>query len=335
MNLRSCALSLPSLLLVGALALAGCDSGASSGSGSAPASDRAVFDFASTPDSAPGGEVTVQLPDGLVEALKIDGVTVPVRSVTLRSQEVTSTSLCAVEGHVEFNDGGEAIATAPTRTADDVDNGEDPGIADLNLMLEEPVLAVVSDLVSSGELPEGAYEEAQKAPYAYYKANLQGKDPGLDAQIAEMEKNDLSSDAEIAADKASEKERLDGMTPANWAARYYGVMMRPKGEMSTPYGSEILPASQFDANKPEEGVYMDSPDSFVEVLPCATSVDDNGSGVKESFGFQRVDNESESGSSDFAFVTFSVMRDGTILIPSAKVNGYTRDGSGSWVQDRN
>lgn len=335
MNQRSRALSLSSLLLVGALSLAGCAGSAAPSGSDAAASDgasatneRVVFEFASTPDSAPGGEVTVQLPDGLVEALKIDGVTVPVRSVTLRSQEVTSTSLCAVEGHVEFNDGGEAIATAPTRTADDVDNGEDPGIADLNLMLEEPVLAVVSDLVSSGELPEGAYEEAQKAPYAYYKASLQGKDPGLDAQVAELEKGTLSSDA----DKASEKEGLEGMTPANWAARYYGVMMLPQGATSTPYGSEILPMSKFDPSKPQEGVYMDSPDSFIEVLPCAKSADDNGSGVKESFGFQKIDSESESGSSDFAFVTFSVMRDGTILIPSAKVDGYTRDSSGSWVQ---
>lgn len=83
---RSRALFLRSVLAAGALVLAGCSgSGTSSGSGSAPASDRAVFDFASTPDSAPGGEVTVQLPDSLVEALKIDGVTVPVKSVTLRS----------------------------------------------------------------------------------------------------------------------------------------------------------------------------------------------------------------------------------------------------------
>ena len=150
-----------------------------------------------------------------------------------------------------------------------------------------------------------------------------------------MEKNNLSSDAEIAADKASENEGLESMTPANWTALYYGVMMRPKGEMSTPYGSEILPMSKFDANKPEEGVNMDSPDAFVEVLPCAMSVDDNGSGVKESFEFQKVDSESDSGSSRFAFVTFSVMRDRTITIPDASIYGYTRDSSSSWIQKRN
>ncbi|WP_160159447.1 hypothetical protein [Actinomyces culturomici] len=259
MNPRSRTLSLSSLLLVGALALAGCAGSASSSGTDAAASggasatnERVVFEFASTPDSAPGGEVTVQFPDGLTEALEIDNVTVPVKSVTLRSQEVTSTSLCAVEGHVEFNEGGEAVVTKPVPPKTNINE-------------------------KTGE--------------------------------AMPEEGDRSS-----------------MGPAHWAARYYGVAM------DAPYGSEILPMSQFDANKPEEGVYMDSPDSFVEVLPCATSVDDNGSGVKESFGFQRVDSESESGSSDFAFVTFSVMRDGTILIPSAKVNGYTRDGSGSWVQ---
>ncbi|MDO4243757.1 MAG: hypothetical protein Q4C85_08400 [Actinomyces sp.] len=252
MNLRSCALSLPSLLLVGALALAGCGSGASSGSGSAPASDRAVFDFASAPDSAPGGEVTVQLPDGLVEALKIDGVTVPVKSVTLRSQEVTSTSLCAVEGHVEFNEGGEAVVTKPV-----------PPKTNINEKTGEVI-------------PE-------------------------------------EGDRSI-------------MGSANWAARYYGVAT------DAPYGSEILPMSQFDANKPEEGVYMDSPDSFVEVLPCATSVDDLATTRITGFDFQRIDSKSESGSDRFAYVTVGVMRDGTITIPQAGVDGYARDSSGSWVQ---
>lgn len=260
MSSRSRALSLPSLLVVGALALAGCGSDSSSGSGSASASDRSVFEFASTPDSAPGGEVTVQFPDGLTEAMSIDSVTVPVKSVMLRSQEIKSTSLCAVKGQVEFNEGGEEVATKPV-----------PPKTNINEKTGEVI-------------PE-------------------------------------EGDRSI-------------MGSANWAARYYGVMMLPQGATSTPYGGEILPMSQFDASKPEKGVYMDSPDSFVEVLPCAKSADDNGSGVKESFGFQKIDSESESGSSDFAFVTFSVMRDGTILIPSAKVDGYTRDSSGSWVQKR-
>lgn len=118
------------------------------------------------------------------------------------------------------------------------------------------------------------------------------------------------------------------MGPANWAARYYGVAM------DAPYGSEILPMSQFDANKPEKGVYMDSPDSFIEVLPCATSVDDRATTRITGFEFQKVDSESDSGSSDFAHVIFGVMRDGTITIPSASVDGYTQDGGGNWVQKR-
>ena len=67
MNLRSCALSLPSLLLVGALALTGCGgSAAPSGSdaaasgGADSAAERITFEFGPTPDAAPGGEVTVQ-----------------------------------------------------------------------------------------------------------------------------------------------------------------------------------------------------------------------------------------------------------------------------------
>lgn len=334
MNLRSRAIFLPSVLAACALALAGCGSATSSGAGSTPTGDRVVFEFASTPDSAPGGQVTVQLPDGLVQALQIDGVTVPVKSVTLRSQEVTSTSLCAVEGSIEFNEGGEAIVTKPTRTADDVAGEKDPGIEELNLMLGDDVLAVVSDLEQSGELPKGAYEEAQKTPYEYYKANLQGEDPGLDAQVAEMEKNHMSSDSQVAADKASEKEVLEGMTPANWEARYYGVMTRPEGTASTPYGSEILPMSRFDASKPEKGVYMDSPDSFIEVLPCATSVDDRSTTVVEGFELQKVDSKSDSGSGPFAYVTIGVMKDGTITIPDANVDGYTRDSAGSWVQGK-
>lgn len=261
MSPRSRVLFLPSVLAVGALVLSGCSgSGTSSASGPDSASNRTVFEFGSTPDAAPGGEVTVQFPDGLTQALESDGVTVPVKSVTLRSQEVKSTSLCAVEGHVEFNDGGEAIATAPIPPTTNIDD-------------------------KTGEvIPENG-------------------------------------------DRAS-------MTPANWAARYYGVMMLPKGATNTPYGSEILPMSQFDSDNPEEGVYMDSPDSFVEVLPCAKSADDNGSGVKESFGFQKVDNKSNLGSSDFAHVVFDVMRDGTITIPDADVHGYNRDSGGSWVQER-
>lgn len=98
------------------------------------------------------------------------------------------------------------------------------------------------------------------------------------------------------------------MTPANWAARYYGVMIVPQGATSTSCGSEILPMSQFDADKPEKGVYMDSPDSFVEVLPCAKSTDNLSTTVVEGFEFQKVDSESDSGSSRFAYVTSGVMR---------------------------
>lgn len=259
MNQRSRALSLSSLLLVGALSLAGCAGSAAPSGSDAAASDgasatneRVVFEFASTPDSAPGGEVTVQFPDGLTEALEIDNVTVPVKSVTLRSQEIKSTNLCAVEGHVEFNEGGEAVVTKPV-----------PPKTNINEKTGEAI----------------------------------------------PEEGDRSS-----------------MGPAHWAARFYGVAM------DAPYGSEILPMSQFDADKPEEGVYMDSPDSFVEVLPCATSVDDLATSRITGFDFQRVDDKSESGFDRFAFVTVGVMRDGTITIPSAKVFGYTRDGSGSWVQ---
>lgn len=244
---------LPSLLVVGALALAGCSaSGTSSGSGAAPASDHSVFEFGSTPDAAPGGEVIVQFPDGLTEALEIDNVTVPVKSVTLRSQEVKSTSLCAVEGHVEFNEGGEAVVTKPVPPKTNINE-------------------------KTGE--------------------------------AMPEEGDRSS-----------------MGPAHWAARYYGVAT------DAPYGSEILPMSKFDAGKPEEGVYMDSPDSFVEVLPCAKSADDSATSRITGFDFQKVDSKSDSGSGRFAYVTFGVMRDGTITIPQAGVDGYARDSSGSWVQ---
>lgn len=259
MNQRSRALSLSSLLLVGVLSLAGCAGSAAPSGSDAAASDgasatneRVTFEFGSTPDAAPGGEVTVQFPEGLNQAMEIDSVTVPVKSVTLRSQEVMSTSLCAVEGRVEFNEGGEAVATKPV-----------------------PPTTSIND--KTGEaMPE-------------------------------------------------EGDRLS-MGPANWAARYYGVAT------DAPYGSEILPMSQFDADKPEEGVYMDSPDSFIEVLPCAKSADDLATSRITGFDFQRVDDKSESGFDRFAFVTVGVMRDGTITIPSAKVFGYTRDGSGSWVQ---
>lgn len=79
---------------------------------------------------------------------------------------------------------------------------------------------------------------------------------------------------------------------------------------------------------------MDSADSFVEVLPCTKSTDNLSTTVVEGFEFQKVDSESDSGSSRFAYVTFGVMRDGTITLPDAKVYGYDRDSTGSWVQKR-
>lgn len=259
MNQRSRALSLSSLLLVGVLSLAGCAGSAAPSGSDAAASDgasatneRVTFEFGSTPDAAPGGEVTVQFPEGLNQAMEIDSVTVPVKSVTLRSQEVMSTSLCAVEGRVEFNEGGEAVATKPVPSKTNINE-------------------------KTGE--------------------------------AMPEEGDRSS-----------------MGPAHWAARYYGVAT------DAPYGSEILPMSKFDADKPEEGVYMDSPDSFVEVLPCAKSADDSATSRITGFDFQKVDSKSDSGSGRFAYVTFGVMRDGTITIPQAGVDGYARDSSGSWVQ---
>ena len=93
--------------------------------------------------------------------------------------------------------------------------------------------------------------------------------------------------------------------------------------------------SQFDSDNPEKGVYMDSPDSFVKVLPCATSADELAATRIGGFEFQRVDSKNDSKSSRFAYMTFGVMKDGTVTIPDVNVYGYTRDSVGSWVQKRN
>ena len=76
---------------------------------------------------------------------------------------------------------------------------------------------------------------------------------------------------------------------------------------------------------------MDSSESFVEVLPCTTSADDTSTAVIGAFRFRRVDNASESGSSDLAYIMYSVMKGGLSLslTPTSMTTSGTVPGAGS------
>lgn len=47
----------------------------------------------------------------------------------------------------------------------------------------------------------------------------------------------------------------------------------------------------------------------------------------------QVVSNSNSGSSDLAYIVYSVMKDGIIASPDTDVNGYIRDSVGNWVQN--
>ncbi len=309
------------VLLISMVGLAACGS-----EPEASTDNGSLFEFESSTGGSVSGHVKVQLPEGLESALNMDGTSVPVKSVTISARDVKSTSLCAIDGKIEFNEGGEKVASTPTKTPVTEEEAEEIFLKNANFALGDygiigELRSYVENLIDQGELTEADLEALETNPYDLYVSKLKGKESWLD----EMAETTVEGYTTSVDEMLAENKRLEAMTGVGWVARFASI------SMGGDYGEEVFPMSKFNADAPEKGVYMDSTSEFIQVLDCAVSPVADGAG---NFTFHDSVFDKKDGYGEVATFNFGVMKDGTVTIPSAKVTGYVRDSSGTWIKGK-
>lgn len=309
------------------LALTGCSqSGGTDGAGT-PGSSAAVFEFQTPRYGSDSGELTVNIPEGLVEAMGDDSSNLLVSSARVTPRKLEGATYCAIDVVPVYVDGTKVIS-APSITkaqaeakakadtegflaafdADSVDDavrhieelmskpdfdayyGEDNWAAALNMASDSD-----SDWV--GVLYEHAREGME--PRAAFEATISDINASFKKQ---------ADDASSLAPSAMLGERLTGLSAASKTA-------------------SVRPSSELDESRPEEGVYAAADGSSITyVQPCAVSPsEDSPSGA---FKFPV---ETSDGVKPLASVELTVMKSGTLTITSAEINGFTRDTDGNWI----
>ncbi|WP_455952090.1 hypothetical protein [Arcanobacterium haemolyticum] len=290
----------------------------------ASTNDGSLFEFASITGGSVNGKVQVQLPKGLTKALDMDGVKVPVKSVTLSAHEVKSTSLCAVDGAISYNDGGEKVASTPTKKPVTREEAEKIFLDKANFAMGDygiigKLWQGAQELVEKGELSEADLKLLETKPYELYMSKLKGKVPGVDDMASKF----VSAETPSVEEMLKANTVLEKMSDANWVSRFVNL------NMNFEYGEEILPMDKFNADAPKEGLYMDSTTKFIQVLPCVASPVEKSNG---RFLFNDDTYDEKNGYGEIATFHFGVMKDGTITIPESKVKNYKQDTSGNWIK---
>ncbi|MFP7707550.1 hypothetical protein [Trueperella sp. LYQ141] len=101
-------------------------------------------------------------------------------------------------------------------------------------------------------------------------------------------------------------------------------------------GARFIPISQFNADNPEWGMYIDdSANEFIHVTKCNLSPADDdyyaGFDFKGSAPLSDSSKESTKFPLRIAEVEFGSMKDGTIFIPESELSSYAQDSHGTWV----
>ena len=119
--MRSRILPIAALAAATALALTGCATSAPTGNG-APGggqNNASLFEFQTPRYGSDSGELTIRIPDGLVDALGSGTGDLLVVSARVTPRELDSSKFCAFDVAIEYADGGAKVLAAPSPTEEE------------------------------------------------------------------------------------------------------------------------------------------------------------------------------------------------------------------------
>lgn len=299
-------LSFVALLAARAL-LSGCSGGVSSPSDGANHSpDRnQTFTFSGT--LGPVESIHVEFPKPLLDAMGADADNLLVTSLDLKAHKLDSAKYCAVDVTRTFTKGAVETLSAPKKV-----DYQSMSLLDLWASSDEASQRLDALAKASGA-PMSVKELASEAGFVF----TMPAGPDRDARLRDIGLEGFDVDA-FNAGVQKLKDELSASTPKS----------DPTATLLEREGAK--PLSELKEDSPEPGNYMNDDATVVtHVMKCA--LEPFADSTSET-GVEKLGITKNGSAEDFAYVRFTVMKDGKITITDSKIYGYQQDSSGNWLQ---
>ena len=301
-------LSFVALLAAGAL-LSGCSGEVSSPSDGANHSpdNNQTFTFSGT--LGPVESIHAEFPNPLLDAMGADADNLLVTALDLKAHKLDSAKYCAVDVTRTFTKGAVETLSAPKKV-----DYQSMSLLDLWASSDEAsqrLDALAKDSGASMSVKELASEMGFifKMPAG----------PDRDARLRDIGLEGFDVDA-FNAGVQKLKDELSASTPKS----------DPTSTLLEREGAK--PLSELNEASPEPGRYMsDDAAVITDVMKCAPEpfADSTSDTGVETV---RITKTGSSSPEDFAYLRFTIMKDGKITITDSKALGFQQDSSGNWLK---
>lgn len=302
-------LSLITLLATGAL-LAGCSGGnapsdGSESSGSTASSTTQTFTFGGA--LGPVESIHVELPKPLLDSMGSDADNLLTTAFDLKAHKLDSAKCCAVDVTRNFAKGAVEALSTPEKV-----DYQSMSLLDLWASSDEAGQRLDALAKASGA-PMGVKELASEMGFVF----TMPAGPERDARLRDIGLEGFDLDA-FNAGVQKLKDELSASTPDTDPTTT--LMERENAR----------PLSELKEDSPEPGNYMNDDATVVtHVMKCA--LEPFADSTSETGG-ETLRITKNGSPEDFAYVRFTVMKDGKITITDSKIDGYQQDSSGNWLQ---
>lgn len=302
-------LSFVALLAAGAL-LSGCSGGVSSpsdGANHSPDSNQ-TFTFSGT--LGPVESIHVEFPKPLLDAMGADADNLLVTAVDLKAHKLDSAKYCAVDVTRTFTKGAVETLSAPKKV-----DYQSMSLLDLWASSDEAGQRLDALLKDSGA--SMSVKELLATDRGFILKMPAG--PDRDARLQDIGLEGFDVDA-FNAGVQKLKDELSASTPKS----------DPTATLLKREGAK--PLSELNEASPEPGKYMSDDASVItDVMKCALEpfADSTSDTAVETM---RIMKTGSSSPEDFAYLRFTIMKDGKITITDSNVLGFQQDSSGNWLK---
>lgn len=309
------------------LLLTGCSGGAEPGNG-APAGAQAkdaLFEFQTTSyGSALDGNLTIRVPDALIDAAGSDADGLLVTEYRTSPHELSGAEYCAFDVEVTYAN-ADAQKTAGEPTTDDATTQAkiDEAEAKIYRIFKVDDQAGLTAWFQQKIAEHGVNDNWQEALSDQELMN----DTLIEIYVTVMDGVDQGKtvDAAVRAAIDSQTEYLregaDKQASLSTAALYGQTLAS---------ASSAMPMSDLNDSDPESGVYV-SDDGSKLTLVGSCAADTSGTDGTTHYLYFPVRADGET--TNFASVELASMRSGTVAVTDSEVKGYTTDSQGNWITD--
>lgn len=304
-----------------AIALAGCSGGSEPGNG-APAgaqSQDALFEFqTSSYGSATDGNLTIRVPEALVEAAGSDADGLLVTEYRTSPHELGGAKYCGIDVQVTYADKS-AQESAGQTSVDD---------ASVQAAIDEAEARVyrVFKVEDQAELTRWFEQKIAEGGLTVDTLTPEQLDNPYLMEFGLMVVEDVKSGMPV---NAAVQALLDFQTEGFRKKADDQAALAP----AALYGQALAattsarPLADLDEADPEDGLYVsDDGSELTYVVECAADPSDDDDTAYLRFPL-RVDGEIES----FASVDLVTMKSGSVVVLDSEVSGYAVDSQGNWI----